>query len=147
MKYFSFFSINITLFLTLQQNRKNGITPSINNKVIETTVGDDKYTIALFTNKQNGYEHTVITNNIDDFILEIIKGRYKKGEVQLTNIENIFVQYIEKNDYKSLYKSLSKKFQKSIKKRELKKVVYSYKYINNKFFSMFTKSDMKHCIF
>lgn len=65
----------------------------------------------------------------------------------MTNIENIFVQYIEKNDYKSLYKSLSKNFRKSIKKRELKKVVYSYKYINNKFFSMFTKSDMKRCIF
>lgn len=57
---------------------KNGTTPSINNKVIEYNKRGDIYTISLFTNEQNGYEHTVITRNIDDFIYKIIDGRYKK---------------------------------------------------------------------
>jgi murein DD-endopeptidase MepM/ murein hydrolase activator NlpD len=65
----------------------------------------------------------------------------------LANIENIFVKYIENNDYKSLYKCLTKNFRKSIKKRELKKVIYSYKCINNEYYSMFTKGDIKRYIF
>ncbi|EHJ08189.1 M23 family metallopeptidase [Staphylococcus simiae] len=65
----------------------------------------------------------------------------------MTNIENIFVQCIEENKYKYLYKNFSKEFREAISRKELKKVIYSYKSKEHKLFSSFINNDIKYCVF